>query len=146
MGKFVVVDMRYFNGPESPASEQGYLLDVSRWYIKLYDPDDMRYQGRFIVEERQFGRGLVRGGALRHPRVRLAGLEWLPVHRASTASGAPTRACPARGPGLRYDFVEGGEGLTFPGLPSQVEGCSGWHLWTDYRMGIVSTSSWAEPG
>ncbi len=42
LGKLAVVDMRYFVGPESPPSEQGYLQDIERWYIKLYDEQDPR--------------------------------------------------------------------------------------------------------
>ena len=57
-GPLVVVDMRRFIGPESPPSEQGYLLAVERWYIKLYAEDDIAFQGRFLVEARRFGRGL----------------------------------------------------------------------------------------
>ena len=55
----VIVDMRYFEGPESPPSDKGYLLNVERWYVKLYSPSDLRFQGRFLVESREFGEGLV---------------------------------------------------------------------------------------
>ena len=57
-GPLVVVDMRHFVGPESPPSDKGYLLDIERWYIKLYAQDDIAFQGRFLVESRTFGRGL----------------------------------------------------------------------------------------
>ena len=61
-GDFEVVDMRMFVGPESPPSvgddAKGYLQDIRRWYIKLFVPSDLSYQGRFIVEQRVFGRGV----------------------------------------------------------------------------------------
>ena len=57
-GPLVVVDMRHFIGPESPPSDKGYLLEIERWYIKLYAQDDITFQGRFLVESRTFGRGL----------------------------------------------------------------------------------------
>ncbi|MFI5054477.1 MAG: hypothetical protein ACHQDE_08965, partial [Acidimicrobiia bacterium] len=49
-GPLVVVDMRYFTGSESPPSQQGYLLEIERWYIKLYAQADPAFQGRFLVE------------------------------------------------------------------------------------------------
>ena len=59
---FEVVDMRLFVGPESPPSEppdgKAYLQNIRRWYVKLYAPDDLAFQGRFLVEQRVFGRGL----------------------------------------------------------------------------------------
>src|SRR5439155_1258491 len=57
-GSLHVVDLRYFEGPESPPSEQGYLLVVQRWYVKLWTKDDPAFQGRFLVEARRFGRGV----------------------------------------------------------------------------------------
>src|SRR5436309_7428354 len=54
-GPLVVVDMRYFNGPESPAglssgdTAKGYLAIVQRWYIKAYARNDLSFQGRFLV-------------------------------------------------------------------------------------------------
>ena len=38
-GRLVVVDMRTFEGPESPPSDKGYLLDVRRWYVKAFAKD-----------------------------------------------------------------------------------------------------------
>lgn len=122
LGKFVVVDMRYFNGPESPVSDQGYLLDVSRWYIKLYDPKDLSYQGRFIVEERQFGRGL--SAVAPYDTHGFVSPDWSGFQFTSEDTARrPYPGLPGAWAGLRYDFVQGGEGLTFRGLPSQVEGC-----------------------
>ena len=33
-GPLEVVDLRSFDGPESPPSDKGYLLDIQRWYVK----------------------------------------------------------------------------------------------------------------
>jgi hypothetical protein len=121
-GDFVVVDMRYFVGPESPPSEQGYLQDIKRWYIRLYDRQDLRYQGRFIVEQRLFGRGVAAVApydthGFRSPD--WTGFQW----NAADPAHRPHEGLPGTWAGVPYDFVKGGEGLTIPGLPSQVKGC-----------------------
>lgn len=121
-GPFTVTDMRYFVGPESPPSEQGYLKDIQRWYIRLYDPQDLAYQGRFIVEQRRFGRGVSAvapydSHAFRSPD--WSGFEW--------DAADPVRhrylGLPGAWAGTRYDFVVGGAGLSIPGLPAEVQGC-----------------------
>ncbi len=122
-GPLVVVDMRQFIGPESPPSEQGYLLEVERWYIKLYAQDDIAFQGRFLVEARRFGRGLVGGRALRHRRVRVAGLGRVPVRQREHTAMKSYPGLPGRWSGTPYDFVRGGAGLKIPGLPDEVLGC-----------------------
>ena len=58
-GPLEVVDLRSFEGPESPPSDKGYLLDIQRWYVKAFAKDDLSFQGRFLVESREFGTGLV---------------------------------------------------------------------------------------
>jgi hypothetical protein len=121
-GPLEVVDMRYFEGPESPPSEQGYLLEIQRWYVKLYEKDDPAFQGRFLVEARRFGRGLpavapydTRG--FRSP-------DWIGFQFDSAdTTPKPYPGLPGRWEGIPYDFVRGGGGLTFPGLPSEVVGC-----------------------
>jgi hypothetical protein len=121
-GDLVVVDMRMFVGPESPPSEQGYLLDVQRWYVKLYAKDDLAFQGRFLVEKRVFGSGLSAVAAydttgFRSPE--WVGFQWSdadPVRRIYPS-------LPGRWEGTAYDFVQGGAGLDLPGLPSEVTGC-----------------------
>lgn len=121
-GTFHVVDMRSFTGPESPPSEQGYLLEVERWYVKLFVEEDLAFQGRFLVEVRRFGRGLVavapydtRG--FRSPDWR--GFQFDSGHTRRR----PVPGLPGTWSGIEYDFVEGGEGLTIPGLPDEVRGC-----------------------
>lgn len=122
LGEPVVVDMRYFTGPESPPSEMGYLETVERWYVKLYTEDDLAFQGRFLVESREFGEGVAavapydtRG--FRSPD--WSGFQW----DASDPRRRSYPGLPGRWAGVRYDFIRGGEGLTIAGLPDEVAGC-----------------------
>ncbi|MGZ8611143.1 MAG: hypothetical protein ACXWX0_02575 [Actinomycetota bacterium] len=121
-GPLEVVDMRVFEGPESPPSDKGYLLVVERWYVKLYARDDLSFQGRFLVEARTFGRGLAAvapydTNGFRSP-------DWIGFQFDS--ADPETRAyegLPGLWAGVPYDFVEGGAGLSIPGLPDEVSGC-----------------------
>jgi hypothetical protein len=121
-GEPVVVDMRHFTGPESPPSDKGYLLTVERWYVKLYAEGDLTFQGRFLVESREYGAGVAavapydtRG--FRSPD--WSGFQWDEADPQAKAYPG----IPGRWAGIRYDFVRGGAGLAIPGLPSQVRGC-----------------------
>jgi hypothetical protein len=121
-GPLVVVDMRHFTGPESPPSEQGYIADVERWYVKLYAKDDPAFQGRFLVEARRFGRGVSavasnRSHGWRSPN--WIGCQW---NSADTTPKAYP-GLPGAWEGIPYDFVKGGGGLTIPGLPRDEAGC-----------------------
>jgi hypothetical protein len=118
----VVVDMRFFEGPESPPSDKGYLLNVERWYVKLYSPSDLRFQGRFLVESREFGDGVVAVAPFDTDGFRSpdwSGFQWNGGDRVARAYAG----LPGRWRGIRYDFVNGGAGLDIPGLPAQVRGC-----------------------
>jgi hypothetical protein len=121
-GDPVVVDLRYFVGPESPLSEKGYLLEIERWYVKLYVEEDLTFQGRFLVESREFGSGVAAvapydTSGFRSPD--WSGFEWNEAKPARKAYPG----LPGRWPGIRYDFVRGGAGLAIRGLPPQVSGC-----------------------
>lgn len=121
-GPLVVVDMRYFIGPESPPSDQGYLLAVERWYIKLYATDDPAFQGRFLVEARRFGRGL--SAVAPYDTRGFHSPDWVGFQYDSadlTRKAYP--GLPGLWSGIPYDFVKGGAGLKFPGLPAEVMGC-----------------------
>lgn len=122
-GEFVVVDMRMFIGPESPPSpDKAYLQNIRRWYIKLYVDDDWSYQGRFLVEERRFGRGVAAVAPFDSTGFRSP--DWIGFQWDST-DPAPRAypGLPGRWAGIPYDFVEGGAGLEIPGLPDEVRGC-----------------------
>jgi hypothetical protein len=121
-GDFVVVDMRYFTGPESPPSDKGYILEIDRWYIKLYVESDWSYQGRFIVEQRTFGRGVAAVAPYDTKGFRSpdwTGFQWNSAD--TTAREYP--GLPGRWQGIPYDFVKGGAGLEIAGLPDEVRGC-----------------------
>jgi hypothetical protein len=121
-GTFHVVDMRHFTGPESPPSQQGYLLDVERWYIKLFVEEDLSFQGRFLVEARRFGRGLVAVAPYDTSGFRSPDWRAFQFDSGHTAR-RQVPGLPGTWSGIEYDFVTGGEGLTIPGLPDEVGGC-----------------------
>jgi hypothetical protein len=121
-GEPVVVEMRYFTGPESPPSDKGYIKTVERWYVKLYTDADLRFQGRFLVESREFGDGVAAvapydTASFRSPD--WSGFQWNEADpEPRTYAGLP-----GEWSGIRYDFVKGGAGVDIPGLPAQVTGC-----------------------
>jgi hypothetical protein len=121
-GPLVVMDMRYFEGPESPPSEQGYLLEVQRWYVRLYAKDDPAFQGRFLVEARRFGRGLSAIAAF--DTSGWSSPDWMGF-QFDSADRTPRSysGLPGTWEGVPYDFVKGGAGLQIPGLPAEVVGC-----------------------
>ena len=122
-GPLVVVDMRQFVGPESPPSDKGYLLEVERWYIKLYAQDDIAFQGRFLVEARTFGRGL--SAVAPYDTEGFRSPDWVGFQFDSCGPLATKSypGLPGRWSGTPYDFVRGGAGLKIPGLPDEVLGC-----------------------
>ena len=120
-GDYVIVDMRMFVGPESPPSDKGYLSDIRRWYVKLYATDDPTYQGRFLVEQRRFGRGVAAVAA--YDTEGFSSPDWIGFQWEGGAEPARYEGLPGAWVGIPYDFVGGGEGLTIPGLPDEVRGC-----------------------
>lgn len=121
-GPLEVVDIRYFEGPESPPSEQGYLQVVQRWYVKLYAAEDLSFQGRFLVEARRFGRGLA--GVAPYDTTGFTSPDWIGFqYESEDVEPKRYEGLPGAWTGLPYDFVVGGAGLTIPGLPEEVTGC-----------------------
>ena len=120
-GPLVVVDMRYFVGPESPPSDKGYLLEVERWYIKLYAEDDLTFQGRFLVETRTFGRGL--SAVAPYDSEGFESPDWVGFQFEGDTATERYPGLPGSWSGTPYDFVRGGAGLKIPGLPDEVRGC-----------------------
>jgi hypothetical protein len=121
-GEPTVVEMRYFTGPESPPSDKGYLAVVERWYVKLYTENDLRFQGRFLIESRDFGDGVAAvapydSDGFRSPD--WSGFQW----DGGVSEPRAYPGLPGTWEGTRYDFVRGGAGLDIPGLPAEVRGC-----------------------
>lgn len=119
---FEVEEMRYFEGPESPPSEMGYLALVKRWYVKARLVDRPGWRGRFLVEERDFGIGL--SAVAPFDSQGFASPDW----RAFQWEGVDSKrvrypGLPGRWPGTIYDFVLGGAGIEIRGLPREVIGC-----------------------
>ncbi len=127
-GTLVVVDVRYFTGPESPAwlsigdRAKGYLAVVRRWYVKLYAKLHPSFRGRFLVESRLFGDGL--SAAAPYDTNGWRSPDWRGFqYDAGDTQIRTIDGLPGRWSGEEYDFVKGGAGLDFPGLPNQVIGC-----------------------
>jgi hypothetical protein len=121
-GDLEVVDMRYFTGPESPPSDKGYLLEIERWYGRAFTPDDLSFQGRFLVESRAFGEGLVAVAAYDTNGFRSP--DWVGFQFDSADTEPRSyEGLPGKWAGIPYDFVAGGGGLEIPGLPEDVVGC-----------------------
>jgi hypothetical protein len=121
-GEPVIVEMRYFTGPESPPSDKGYIKTVRRWYVKLYTEADLRFQGRFLVESREFGDGVAAVAPYDTDGYRSpdwSGFQW----NAADPKPRPYPGLPGEWSGIRFDFVKGGAGLDIPGLPDEVTGC-----------------------
>ena len=121
-GEPVIVEMRYFTGPESPPSDKGYIKVIERWYVKLYTEADLRFQGRFLVESREFGDGVAAVAPYDTEGYRSpdwSGFQW----NQADPEPRPYAGLPGAWSGIRYDFVKGGAGLDIPGLPAEVTGC-----------------------
>jgi hypothetical protein len=120
-GPLRIVDLRYFEGPESPPSEAGYLLLVQRWYVKLYAKKDYAFAGRFLVEARRFGQGL--SAAAPYDSSGWTSPDWIGFQTTADPAAQPYDSLPGGWSGTPYDFVNGGDGIEIPGLPDEVVGC-----------------------
>lgn len=122
MGEFVVVDMRYFEGPESPRADKGYQKRVRRWYVKAYLARDRSFRGRWIVEEREFGPGLVAVAPFQSRG--FVSPDWVGFqHESTDQERRAYPGLPGTWGGTPYDFVNGGAGVEIPGLPPSSAGC-----------------------
>ena len=121
-GPLTVVDLRSFEGPESPPSDKGYLLLVQRWYVKLFAERDPAFQGRFLVEARRFGQGV--SAVAPYDTTGWSSPDWVGFQYDSADTEPKAYpGLPGLWSGIPYDFVKGGAGLTIPGLPDEVTGC-----------------------
>ena len=121
-GPLRVVDMRYFEGPESPPSDKGYLLVVERWYVKLFAERDFSFAGRFLVEARRFGQGVA--AVAPYDSTGYGSPDWIGFqHDSADPERRTYEGLPGTWEGVPYDFVEGGAGIQIAGLPDDVVGC-----------------------
>jgi hypothetical protein len=121
-GPLRVVDMRYFEGPESPPSDKGYLLVVERWYVKLFAERDFSFAGRFLVEARRFGQGVV--AVAPYDSSGYGSPDWIGFqYDSADPERRSYEGLPGTWAGVPYDFVEGGAGIEIAGLPDDVVGC-----------------------
>lgn len=120
-GRFTVDEMRYFTGPESPPSIQGYLLLVERWYVKGKLASDPSIRGRFLVEERKFGSGV--SAVAPYGTEGFRSPDWVGFQWEEGGTPGIYEGLPGTWQGRPYDFVTGGETFDFPGLPEVVVGC-----------------------
>lgn len=120
-GGFSLQDLRYFEGPESPPSEKGYLEVVERWYVKGHLRSDPSFRGRWLVERRAFGSGVA--AVAPYDTGGFSSPDWIGFQYQFGSEPRAYEGLPGEWVGTPYDFVEGGEGLDFPGLPDEVRGC-----------------------
>ena len=115
--------MRLFVGPESPPSDKNYLEDIRRWYGEAVRGRRFStYQGRFLVEERRFGTGVV--AVAPYDTTGFTSPDWIGFQwDAARNERAPVRGTPRRLAGDRLRLRGGWRGADDPGLPDEVAGC-----------------------
>jgi len=113
---------RFFTGGDSPnGGDKGDLQVVDRYYVKASEVKDSSQGGRFLVEKRQFGIGLVAAAPL--DTSGYSSDDWTGFQYDAGSAPQTVEGIPGRVQAVTYDFVNGGEGLDFPGLPDEVAGC-----------------------
>ena len=127
-GEFHVEEMRYFEGPESPPSDKGYLLRVDRWYVKGWLESDPSFRGRWLIEERTFGSGIA--AVAPYDSRGFEAPDWVGFqYELGDDERRAYADLPGEWSGRPYDYVTGEDLETgervfrFTGLPSEVIGC-----------------------
>ena len=120
-GELSLQDLRYFEGPEAPPSDKGYILTIRRWYVKGHLKKDPSLRGRWLVESREFGSGVA--AVAPYDTTGFASPDWRGFQWSSALQPKAYEGLPGEWQGAAYDFVNGGAGLDFPGLPGEVRGC-----------------------
>ena len=123
-GELVPEEIRFFEGPESPPSGQGYLEMVERWYVRGSLEGDASFRGRWIVERRLFGAGVA--AVAPYETQGYASPDWTGFQYTShDLERREYDGLPGDWVGEPYDFVTGSEELDIRvrGLPDEVIGC-----------------------
>ena len=127
-GDFQVEDLRYFEGPESPPSDKGYLLRVDRWYVKGWLKTDPSFRARWLIEERTFGSGVA--AVAPFDSTGYESPDWVGFQYEQGDTDRRTYpGLPGEWAGRPYDYITGEDLETgervfrFPGLPREVAGC-----------------------
>lgn len=121
-GEFHTVEMRYFEGPESPPTDKGYAQVIDRWYVKAYLRADPSFRARWLIEERFFGSAVVAVAPFQTDGFESP--DWLGFqYQGPDAERQSFEGIPGRWAGSSYDFVTGEGAFNFPGLPPEVAGC-----------------------
>jgi hypothetical protein len=119
-GPWVVDEMRYFVGPDSPGVIEPRFENVERWYIRTGEGTDPGLMGRYLIEKRT---DLILGVAAVAPWDS-EGFE-SPDWTGFIGEGPPTTYLnlPGQWVGIPFDFVTGEGDGGQPGLPDEVYGC-----------------------
>lgn len=122
-GGFSLQDFRYFEGPESPPSDKGYLLVVKRWYYKGHLKSDPGFRGRWLVESREFGSGIA--AVAPYDTQGFRSPDWVGFEYRERLEPRSFEGIPGEWRGEPFDFVRGAEepDIRVDGLPSEVRGC-----------------------
>lgn len=119
-GGFSLQDFRFFEGPESPPSTKGYLEVVRRFYVKGHLRQDPAFRGRWLVERREFGSGVV--AVAPYDTEGFASPDWVGFLYEEGMEPRAFDGLPGEWVGDPYDFVTS-DPFEFPGLPDEVVGC-----------------------
>ena len=122
-GGFSLQDFRYFEGPESPPSDKGYLLVVKRWYYKGHLKGDPGFRGRWLVESREFGSGIV--AVAPYDTEGFRSPDWVGFEYRERLEPRSFEGIPGEWVGEPFDFVRGAQepDIRVEGLPREVRGC-----------------------
>jgi hypothetical protein len=119
-GPWVLDEMRYFTGPDSPGIIEPRYDPVHRWYIKASLADSDGYRGRWLLEKRT---ETVLGVSAVAPyeTVGYASPDWT----GFVGEGPPQTyiGLPGQWAGIPYDFVTGEGDSGNAGLPVEVTDC-----------------------
>jgi hypothetical protein len=111
-GLFVIAEMRYFKGPDDPhLSPQE--STVRRWYVKAYLQTDPSFRGRWLIEKRSVGEGVV--AVAPYDTHGFHSADW--VGFEGEGSSQEYSGLPGTWAGVPYDYVNSGN------LPPEQVGC-----------------------